>query len=95
MPVSLSIQCIAIDSADPDDLATFWQEALGWRCTHDTPDEVALDPPEGSLWDGVAPDLMFLRVPDEKVARTGCISICAATTRPPRSPGSAAESDRS
>jgi predicted enzyme related to lactoylglutathione lyase len=66
--VSLSIQCIDIDSADPDRLATFWQEALGWRRTHDTPDEVALEPPE-ALWDGVAPDLMFLRVPDEKVGK--------------------------
>jgi len=67
--VSLSIQCIDIDSADPDRLATFWQEALGWRRTHDTPDEVALEPPEGSVWDGVAPDLMFLRVPDEKAGK--------------------------
>jgi len=67
--MSLSIQCIDIDCADPDRLATFWQEALGWRRTHDTPDEVALEPPEGSLEDGVAPDLMFLRVPDEKAGK--------------------------
>ena len=47
-------------------LATFWQEALGWRRTHDSPDEVGLEPPEHSLADGVSPDLLFLRVPDER-----------------------------
>ena len=67
--VSLSIQCIDVDSADPDRLATFWQEALGWRRTHDTPDEVALEPPEGSLEEGVVPDLLFMRVPEEKAGK--------------------------
>jgi predicted enzyme related to lactoylglutathione lyase len=64
--VSLSIRCIDIDAADPDRLAAFWQEALGWRRTYDKPDQVALEPPEGSLEDGVVPDLLFLRVPDQK-----------------------------
>ena len=34
--------------------------------THDTPDEVCLEPPEGSPEDGVSPDLLFLRVPEAK-----------------------------
>jgi hypothetical protein len=38
--VSQSIQCIDIHVADPDRLAGFWQEALGWRRSYDTPDEV-------------------------------------------------------
>ncbi len=67
--MSLSIQCIDIDAADPDRLATFWQQALGWRRTHDSPDEVALEPPEHSLEDGVVPDLLFLRVPDGKAVK--------------------------
>ena len=67
--MSLSIQCIDVDSADPDRLATFWQEALGWRRTHDTPDEVALEPPAGSLEEGVVPDLLFMRVPEEKAGK--------------------------
>jgi predicted enzyme related to lactoylglutathione lyase len=67
--VSLSIQCTVIDSADPDRIAAFWQEALGWRRTHDTPDEVALEPPEGSLEEGVVPDLLFVRVPEEKAGK--------------------------
>ncbi len=67
--MSLSIQCIDIDSADPDRLASFWQEALGWRRTHDTPDEVVVEPPEGSLEEGVVPDLLFIRVPEEKAGK--------------------------
>jgi predicted enzyme related to lactoylglutathione lyase len=64
--MSLHIQCVDIDATDPDRLATFWAEALGWRRTYSSPDEVALEPPEHSVWDGVAPDLLFLRVPDRK-----------------------------
>ncbi len=67
--MTLLIQCIDIDSADPDRLAAFWADALGWRRTHDTPDEVALEPPEHSIHDGVAPDLLFLRVPDAKAGK--------------------------
>jgi glyoxalase superfamily protein len=54
--VSLSIQCLCIDASDPQAIAGFWEEALGWRRTYDTQD-------------GVAPDLLFLRVPDGKVVK--------------------------
>jgi len=67
--VTLSMQCLDIDAADPDRLATFWQEALGWRRTHDEPDEVALEPPAGSICDGVVPDLLFLLVPEGKAVK--------------------------
>ncbi len=67
--VSLRIQCLDIDSTDPGRLATFRQEALGWRRTHDTPDEVVLEPPAGSPEDGVVPDLLFLRVPEVKAGK--------------------------
>ena len=64
--MSLRIQCVNIDTTDPARLAAFWQEALGWRRTYDTPDEVVLEPPAGSPEDGVSPDLLFARVPEEK-----------------------------
>ncbi|GAA5153662.1 VOC family protein [Nocardioides marinquilinus] len=67
--MSLTIQCLDLDCADPDRLARFWAEALGWRRTFDSPDEVALEPPAGSPQDGVAPDLLFLRVPDAKTGK--------------------------
>jgi Glyoxalase-like domain len=62
--MSLRIQCVVVDCHDPDLVARFWAAALGWRRTHDTPDEVALEPPADSPEDGVAADLLFIRVPD-------------------------------
>jgi len=67
--VTVTIQCLVIDSADPQTLASFWAEALGWRPTHDTEREVALEPPEHSMEDGVVPDLLFVRVPDGKAGK--------------------------
>ena len=64
--MSLRWQCICIDSTDPSRVATFWQEALGWRRTYDSPAEIALEPPAGSPEDGVSPDILVLRVPEEK-----------------------------
>ena len=64
--MTLVIQCYGYDARDPHALAAFWEEALGWRRTHSSDDEVALEPPEHSIWDGVAPDLLFVRVPEEK-----------------------------
>jgi hypothetical protein len=63
----LRIQCLSIDAEDPRGLARFWEAALGWRCEDDDDgDEIAIEPPEGSVEDGVVPDLLFLRVPEAK-----------------------------
>jgi len=67
--MDIRIQCLCIDTTDPLRLATFWQAALGWRLTVGNEDEVVLEPPEGSPEDGVAPDLLFLRVPEEKAIK--------------------------
>jgi catechol 2,3-dioxygenase-like lactoylglutathione lyase family enzyme len=67
--VDLQIQCLCIDTTDPAALATFWQAALGWRRTVDKDDEVVLEPPAGSPQEGVAPDLLFLRVPEHKAGK--------------------------
>lgn len=67
--MNLSIQCLCIDTADPSRLASFWQSALGWRRTHERDGEVVLEPPAGSREDGVVPDLLFLRVPEEKAGK--------------------------
>ena len=64
--MSLRVQAILFDCNRPSDLATFWQELLGWRRTHEEPGEVVLEPPAGSPEDGVAPDLLFLQVPEGK-----------------------------
>jgi hypothetical protein len=67
--MSLRIQCLCIDTTEPAALATFWEQALGWRRTFDEPDEVCIEPPEGSREDGVVPDLLFLRVPETKAVK--------------------------
>ncbi len=67
--VDLTIQCFSLDCTDPDRTAAFWEAALGWRRTHDSPEEVVLEPPAGSPQDGVAPDLLFLRVPEGKAVK--------------------------
>jgi len=67
--MAIRIQCLSIDAADPAGLATFWQSALGWRRTFEEDGQVVLEPPEGSKEDGVAPDLLFQRVPEEKAGK--------------------------
>lgn len=60
---------LCIDTSDPAAIASFWQSALGWRRTYESDDEVVLGPPAGSPEDGVAPDLLFLRVPEGKAVK--------------------------
>ncbi|HEY7263766.1 MAG TPA: VOC family protein [Trebonia sp.] len=67
--MDIRIQCLCIDTSDPAKAASFWQSALGWRRTFESGDQVVLEPPEGSPEDGVAPDLLFLRVPEGKVVK--------------------------
>jgi predicted enzyme related to lactoylglutathione lyase len=67
--MSLQIQCFDIDCLDHRRIALFWQAALGWRLTHESDDECVLEPPEGSAQDGVAPDLVFLKVPEGKTSK--------------------------
>jgi predicted enzyme related to lactoylglutathione lyase len=64
--MTIRMQCVCVDSNDPDKLARFWAEALGWRRTFEDDDEIVLEPPAGSREDGVVPDLLFLRVPEPK-----------------------------
>jgi len=67
--MSIRIQCLCIDTSEPRRLAAFWETALGWRRTFEKDDEVVLEPPEGSPEDGIAPDLLFLRVPEPKTGK--------------------------
>jgi len=60
---------LCVDAADPVAIASFWETALGWRRTFERDDQVVLEPPEGSPEDGVAPDLLFLRVPEGKAVK--------------------------
>ena len=67
--MDLRIQCVCIDTTDPAGVASFWEAALGWRRTYEQEDQVVLEPPAGSREDGVVPDLLFLRVPEQKAGK--------------------------
>jgi catechol 2,3-dioxygenase-like lactoylglutathione lyase family enzyme len=67
--MNIRIQCLCVDSVHPSKSADFWEAALGWRRTHDTGDQVVLEPPAGSPEDCVAPDILFLRVPEPKAVK--------------------------
>ncbi len=63
--MTLRIQTMSFDSNDPSAIATFWEQALGWRRTDEDDDEVAIEPPAGSPEDGVV-ELLFCKVPEVK-----------------------------
>ncbi len=65
-PLGIRVQCVNIDARDPAALARFWADALGWRVTDESGDESVIEPPEGSPAIDVAPDILFIRVPEAK-----------------------------
>jgi hypothetical protein len=67
--MTLRVQNISFDSLDPERLAAFWAEALGWRITSVETEEVVLEPPVGSPEEGVVPDILFLLVPEDRVVK--------------------------
>jgi hypothetical protein len=67
--MGIRIQCLCIDTADPAGIASFWESALGWRRTFEEEDQVCLEPPQDSPEDGIAPDLVFLKVPEGKTVK--------------------------
>jgi hypothetical protein len=67
--MTLRLQNISIDSVDPERLAAFWAETLGWRITSVEREEVVLEPPAGSPAEGLVPDILFLLVPEEHVTK--------------------------
>jgi hypothetical protein len=67
--MSIRIQSVTIDAADPAALARWWAEALGWRVTDEAEDEVVVEPPAGAPEDGVVPDLLFGKVDDVKAGK--------------------------
>jgi Glyoxalase-like domain len=67
--MDIRIQCVVVDAGDPERLARFWSEAIGWRITYESDDEWAVEPPEGSPATDVAPDILFVKVPDRKASK--------------------------
>jgi predicted enzyme related to lactoylglutathione lyase len=59
---------VTIDADDPQAIARFWSEAIGWRLTFDDPQESVLEPPVGDPAAG-GPDILFVKVPDRKAVK--------------------------
>jgi predicted enzyme related to lactoylglutathione lyase len=58
---------VCLDVRDPDRLAQFWSQVLGWQIGERDEDEVVLVPPDGAL--PVMPTLLLIRVPEDKVVK--------------------------
>ncbi len=67
--MDIRIQCVVVHAHDCELLARFWSAALGWRITVETDDEWCIEPPEGSPAVDVAPDILFVKVPDAKTVK--------------------------
>jgi hypothetical protein len=79
--MQLRIQCWCIDTADPAQLASFWQKALGWRRTLEQDVEVVLEHRKEArkmAWSRTCCSCGFLR---RRQARIACISICGLRIR--------------
>ena len=67
--MSIRMQAITIDAADPAALSRWWAFVLGWRVTYEDDDQSVVEPPAGSREDGVVADLLFVKVDDAKAGK--------------------------
>ena len=67
--MDIRIQSVVVDAHDCELLARFWSSVLGWRITYETDQEWVIEPPEGSSDADVAPEILFVWVPDEKIVK--------------------------
>ena len=68
--MSLSLQCITVDARDPQSLAEFWAEALGWHIGEGVNEiEVWIERELGDPSKSGFPDILFLKNSDGKVGK--------------------------
>jgi predicted enzyme related to lactoylglutathione lyase len=67
--MTIRMQAITIDAADPAALSRWWASVLGWRVTYEDDDQSVVEPPAGSPEDGVVADLLFVKVDDAKAGK--------------------------
>jgi Glyoxalase-like domain len=82
------LERLVVDAADPQVLARWWAQALGWAMTVQEPHQVAVKPPEPH---GLGVPLVFVPVADPKVGKnrsTWTYQASPPTTRPRWSPAS-------
>ena len=69
MAENLRIQCITIDAHDLKKIASFWAAALDWKITFEDENEISLELLDESPEVGRIPDILFIKVPDDKVVK--------------------------
>ncbi len=63
----ISLQCITVDAINPQSLAEFWAEALGWSIGRDVNEnEVWIERELNDPHQKGFPDILFLKNPDAK-----------------------------
>jgi Glyoxalase-like domain len=68
--MTLKIQCLTIDSRDPEALARFWASVLNYEITYRSPEDQTEDREVVISQPGNPDrDLLFLQVPDDKVVK--------------------------
>lgn len=68
--MTMRLENVSVDSVSPLETAQFWAEVLGWVMVEDDDDdEVAIQPMPGTPEAGIVPDVLFLRVPEEKALK--------------------------
>src|SRR5437763_13101735 len=75
---------VTLDCADPERLANFWNQALGYQQVAAVDNFVVLAPAPGMA----GPKLALQRVPEPRRQRTACISISGSPTSTQRPLGS-------
>jgi hypothetical protein len=72
----MEITCVTIDCADPESVAHFWNEALGWDgvAASDDGSGAICGPPSGGTY------LEFVRVPEAKTVKNRVHLGCSAGT---------------
>ncbi len=64
--MALTIETVTIDASDPQSLAAFWSEALGWSVRVDRDGDVWVEPEVGHEYFGAVRPLFFVAVPEQK-----------------------------
>ena len=67
--MSIRIQCITVDSRNPQELARFWAAALDWRVTYEDDEEYVIEPPEDEPGADAIPDILFGKNDDAKTVK--------------------------
>lgn len=67
--MAVRITEIIIDAADPEALAQFWCQVLGYVVTDAEADVVEIRPAGTEALTSIVPSLLFIRVPEAKTAK--------------------------